>query len=207
MNNLQSTQKKGRPKTINLDKLVNVAMLNYWLDGPTNVSLNEICYKAKISKPGLYREFGGEDGLMKSVLLLYQSSVTQQILNLLKLEKSFDKTLDELIAFVTNNKSKENKPKGCLLAKFRQSRNKFGIKTQEQIDIIIKKRRLGFQLWIEQSKLKGEFEKSMSSKNAANYIDSQLDYAVSELANGEYNNNVKNTLALALSVFRKNHPQ
>ena len=53
MNNLQSTQKKGRPKTINLDKLVNVAMLNYWLDGPTNVSLNEICYKAKISKPGL----------------------------------------------------------------------------------------------------------------------------------------------------------
>jgi|TARA_B100001093_G_scaffold272310_1_gene260288 AcrR family transcriptional regulator len=207
MNNLQSTQKKGRPKTINLDKLVNVAMLNYWLDGPTNVSLNEICYKAKISKPGLYREFGGEDGLMKSVLLLYQSSVTQQILNLLKLEKSFDKTLDELIAFVTNNKSKENKPKGCLLAKFRQSRNKFGIKTQEQIDIIIKKRRLGFQLWIEQSKLKGEFEKSMSSKNAANYIDSQLDYAVSELANGEDNNNVKNTLALALSVFRKNHPQ
>ena len=207
MNNLQSTQKKGRPKTINLDKLVNVAMLNYWLDGPTNVSLNEICYKAKISKPGLYREFGGEDGLMKSVLLLYQSSVTQQILNLLKLEKSFDKTLDELIAFVTNNKSKENKPKGCLLAKFRQSRNKFGIKTQEQIDIIIKKRRLGFQLWIEQSKLKGEFEKSMSSKNAANYIDSQLDYAVSELANGEDNNNVKNTLALALSVFKKNHPQ
>ena len=207
MNNLQSTQKKGRPKTINLDKLVNVAMLNYWLDGPTNVSLNEICYKAKISKPGLYREFGGEDGLMKSVLLLYQSSVTQQILNLLKLEKSFDKTLDELIAFVTNNKSKENKPKGCLLAKFRQSRNKFGIKTQEQIDIIIKKRRLSFQLWIEQSKLKGEFEKSMSSKNAANYIDSQLDYAVSELANGEDNNNVKNTLALALSVFRKNHPQ
>ena len=207
MNNLQSTQKKGRPKTINLDKLVNVAMLNYWLDGPTNVSLNEICYKAKISKPGLYREFGGEDGLMKSVLLLYQSSVTQQILNLLKLEKSFDKTLDELIAFVTNNKSKENKPKGCLLAKFRQSRNKFGIKTQEQIDIIIKKRRLGFQLWIEESKLKGEFEKSMSSKNAANYIDSQLDYAVSELANGEDNNNVKNTLALALSVFRKNHPQ
>ena len=182
-------------------------MLNYWLDGPTNVSLNEICYKAKISKPGLYREFGGEDGLMKSVLLLYQSSVTQQILNLLKLEKSFDKTLDELIAFVTNNKSKENKPKGCLLAKFRQSRNKFGIKTQEQIDIIIKKRRLGFQLWIEQSKLKGEFEKSMSSKNAANYIDLQLDYAVSELANGEDNNNVKNTLALALSVFRKNHPQ
>ena len=46
----------------------------------------------------------------------------------------------------------------------------------------------------------------MSSKNAANYIDSQLDYAVSELANGEDNNNVKKTLTLALSVLRKNHP-
>ena len=203
MNNQINIIKKGRPKTIDLERIKNVAMVNYWSDGPTNVSLNEICFKAKISKPGLYREFGGEDGLMKSVLLLYKNTLIQQILDLLKLEKTFDETLDLLIAFVIGNKDEEHIKKGCLLAKFRQSREKFGEKTQEQIDIILRERYLNFELWINKAKSKGEFNLPLSSKFVAKYIISQLDYAVSGLANGENNNNTKDVLTLALSVFRK----
>ena len=203
MKNQINIIKKGRPKTIDLERIKNVAMINYWSDGPTNVSLNEICFKAKISKPGLYREFGGEDGLMKSVLLLYKNTLIQQILDLLKLEKTFDETLDLLIAFVIGNKDEEHIKKGCLLAKFRQSREKFGEKTQEQIDIILRERYLNFELWIKKAKSKGEFDLPLSSKFVARYIISQLDYAISELANGEKNNNIKDVLTLSLSVFRK----
>ena len=203
MNNQINIINKGRPKTIDLERIKNVAMINYWSDGPTNVSLNEICFKAKISKPGLYREFGGEDGLMKSVLLLYKNTLIQQILDLLKLEKTFDETLDLLIAFVIGNKDEEHIKKGCLLAKFRQSREKFGEKTQEQIDIILRERYLNFELWIKKAKSKGEFDLPLSSKFVARYIISQLDYAVSGLANGEKNNNIKDVLTLSLSVFRK----
>ena len=203
MNNQINIIKKGRPKTIDLERIKNVAMINYWSDGPTNVSLNEICFKAKISKPGLYREFGGEDGLMKSVLLLYKNTLIQQILDLLKLEKTFDETLDLLIAFVIGNKDEEHIKKGCLLSKFRQSREKFCEKTQEQIDIILRERYLNFELWIKKVKSKGEFDFPLSSKFVARYIISQLDYAISGLANGEKNNNIKDVLTLSLSVFRK----
>jgi len=203
MNNQINIIKKGRPKTIDLERIKNVAMINYWSDGPTNVSLNEICFKAKISKPGLYREFGGEDGLMKSVLLLYKNTLIQQILDLLKLEKTFDETLDLLIAFVIGNKDEEHIKKGCLLAKFRQSREKFGEKTQEQIDIILRERYLSFELWIKKAKSKGEFDLPLSSKFVARYIISQLDYAISGLSNGEKNNYIKDVLTLSLSVFRK----
>ena len=203
MNNQKIVKKKGRPKTIDLEKLKNIAMSNYWSDGPTNVSLNEICNKAKISKPGFYREFGGEDGLMKSALLLYKNSLIQQILDILNLEKTFDETLDLLVAFIIENKDKEQKENGCLLAKFRQSRKKFGKKTQEQIDIILKERHLVFELWIKKAKSKGEFSLPLTSNFVANYIISQLDYAVSGLANGEKNKNIKNVLTLALSILRK----
>ena len=203
MINQKNIKKKGRPKTIDLEKIKNVAMSTYWSDGPTNVSLNEICNKAKISKPGFYREFGGEDGLMHSVLLLYKNTLIKQILNILKLEKTFDETLDLLIAFVIGNKDEEHIKKGCLLAKFRQSREKFGEKTQEQIDIILRERYLNFELWIKKAKSKGEFDLPLSSKFVARYIISQLDYAVSGLANGEKNNNIKDTLTLALSVLRR----
>ena len=203
MNNHKNIRKKGRPKTINLEKLKNVAMSKYWSDGPTNVSLNEICYKAKISKPGFYREFGGEDGLMKSVLILYKNSLIQQILNILQLEQTFDETLDSLIKYIIENRDKEHKENGCLLAKFRQSRSKFGKKTQEQIDIILKERYLVFELWIKKAKSKGELSCSLSSKFVANYIISQLDYAVSGLANGEKKNIIKNVLIVSLSILRK----
>ena len=204
MNNQINIIKKGRPKTIDLERIKNVAMVNYWSDGPTNVSLNEICFKAKISKPGFYREFGGEDGLMQSVLLLYKNKLIKQILNILKLEKPFDETLDLLIAYVIEKRDEEHIKNGCLLAKFRQSRDKFGKKTQEQIDIILKERYLDFELWIKEAKSKGEFNHPLSPKLVANYIISQLDYAVYALANGEKNNNIRHFLTLALSVLRKN---
>ena len=206
MNNQINIIKKGRPKTIDLERIKNVAMVNYWSDGPTNVSLNEICFKAKISKPGFYREFGGEDGLMHSVLLLYKNTLIKQILNILKLEKPFDETIDLLIEYVIDKRDKEHVKNGCLLAKFRQSRDKFGKKTQEQIDIILKERYLDFELWIKEAKSKGEFNHPLSPKLVANYIISQLDYAVSGLANGEKSNYIKDVLTLALSVLRKkNH--
>ena len=204
MNNQINIIKKGRPKTIDLERIKNVAMVNYWSDGPTNVSLNEICFKAKISKPGFYREFGGEDGLMQSVLLLYKNTLIKQILNILKLEKPFDETIDLLIEYVIEKRDEEHIKNGCLLAKFRQSRDKFGKKTQEQIDIILKERYLDFELWIKEAIAKGEFNYPLSPKFVANYIISQLDYAVYALANGEKNNNIRHFLTLALSVLRKN---
>ena len=191
MNNQINIIKKGRPKTIDLERVKNVAMVNYWSDGPTNVSLNEICFKAKISKPGFYREFGGEDGLMHSVLLLYKNTLIKQILNILKLEKPFDETIDLLIEYVIDKRDKEHVKNGCLLAKFRQSRDKFGKETKKQIDIILRQRYLGFELWIKKAKSKGEIDNQLSTKFVANYIISQLDFAVSGLSNGEKKEYVK----------------
>tara|TARA_B110000971_G_scaffold81714_1_gene83817 strand:+ start:135 stop:749 length:615 start_codon:yes stop_codon:yes gene_type:complete len=203
MNNTLKMLKKGRPKTLNLDELVNVAMITYWSEGPTNVSINQICNKAKISKPGLYRELGGEDGLMESVLIAYQKKITIPILEIFKLDKKFDDTLDAIISFITDIDNNQNKPRGCLLAKLRQSQNKFGPKTQQQINLIKKQVLVSYKTWVEQSKLKNEFPSSISSQLAANYLDAQLNNALSQIANGEERSKVKEILTLSLSVMRK----
>ena len=203
MNNTLKMLKKGRPKTLNLDELVNVAMITYWSEGPANVSINQICNKAKISKPGLYRELGGEDGLMESVLIAYQKKITIPILEIFKLDKKFDDTLNSIISFITDTDNNQNKPKGCLLAKLRQSQNKFGPKTQQQINLIKKQVLVSYKTWVEQSKLKNEFPSSISSQLAANYLDAQLNNALSQIANGEERIKVKEILTLSLSVIRK----
>ncbi|MFT6397207.1 MAG: AcrR family transcriptional regulator, partial [Bradymonadia bacterium] len=66
---------RGRSKTFDRERTLNVAMDNYWRDGVDGVSLNETCRRAGISKPGLYREFGGEDQFTSAVLARYCETV------------------------------------------------------------------------------------------------------------------------------------
>ena len=59
---------RGRPKKIDRIQVLDFVMISYWNDGPTNVSINDICKKSGISKPSLYNEFGSEDELQAGAL-------------------------------------------------------------------------------------------------------------------------------------------
>ena len=67
---------RGRPKTFDRDHVLDVAMHTYWQNGVDTVSVNEICKKAQVSKPGLYREFNNQEGLMIAALGCYMPHVT-----------------------------------------------------------------------------------------------------------------------------------
>lgn len=192
---------RGRPKTLNRDHTLDVAMQAYWKEGIDGVSLNEICRKAKVSKPGLYREFGNEDGLMKAVLLAYQERVLTPILQMLTANVSFREALDNLVSFVTMVNDNHEVPKGCLLVKMRESRMRIGEATREQIDHTQEQVLTAYGDWVERSRAKGDFSADMSSQFAAAYIDAQISNALSQMARGEQNNKVKKILTMAFSML------
>jgi AcrR family transcriptional regulator len=70
---------RGRPRTMNAEKVLDVAMTAYWQSDPADVSVNAICQMAGISKPSLYREFGSEDGLSRAVLDRYAEQVLSEM--------------------------------------------------------------------------------------------------------------------------------
>ena len=154
--NKTSTPKtgRGRPKTLNNEKTIDIAMQEYWLDENNNISLNEICRRAKISKPGLYREFGDEDGLIEAVLLKYEKDKLSKLLNLFQSQKDFEKILDELIFFLTAIRSDANSPKGCLLVKLKDSKIKVGPKSQKQIASMIEQSMRTYANCIDRAKKK-----------------------------------------------------
>ncbi|MGV0005293.1 MAG: TetR/AcrR family transcriptional regulator [Candidatus Porifericomitaceae bacterium WSBS_2022_MAG_OTU9] len=200
--NLNSAKaSRGRPKTLNRDHILDVAMQAYWKEGINGVPLNEICRKAKVSKPGLYREFGNEDGLMKAVLVEYREKVILPIYQMLATDTPFRETLDKLALFMTTANDDQEVPKGCLLVKMRDAHARLGEATREQIDHTQEEVLTNFEDWVERSKSKGEFATDMSSQFAAAYIDSQLSNALTQIARGEQNNNVKKILTMAFSML------
>jgi len=193
---------RGRPKTLNRDHVVDVAMHAYWKEGIDAISLNEVCRRSGISKPGFYREFGSEDGLMKAVVLAYQEQVQVPVLQMLNTEAPFRKTLDRLVSFGLEVNHNQETPKGCLLVKMRESRMHVGDATREHIDCAQEQTLIAYEKWVERSKKKGEFSSGMSSQFASTYIDAQLSNALSQIARGQDRQIVKKILIVAFSMLK-----
>jgi AcrR family transcriptional regulator len=201
MSNETTKAVRGRPKTLDRDHVVDVALQAYWKAGIHDMSLNEICRRCEISKPGFYREFGSEDGLMKAVILAYQDQVLVPVLQMLNTDEPFRETLDKLVLFVTAENDDQEAPKGCLLVKMRESRLYVGDATREQIDCAHEQALKAYEEWVERSKKKGEFTANMSSQFASTYIDAQLSHALSQVARDEDSQIVKKILTLAFSML------
>jgi AcrR family transcriptional regulator len=190
---------RGRPKTFNNSEVINYAMYNYWGKGVNKVSINEICRKCKVSKPSLYREFGGEDGLMKETVLLYKRKIVEPLLKVLENRNTFRASLYKIISIFTRSQNKNDMPKGCLLVKLNESSSEVGKETRNAINQTKRHMLKSFENWINISKDKGEISKKISSKLVASYIDVQFDNALSMLIKNKDKNTVKRFLLLALS--------
>lgn len=192
---------RGRPKTIDRNQTITVAMQAYWQEDVDTVSLNEICRRAAVSKPSLYREFGNEDGLMKAVLEAYQTQVLTPIYQMIAADRPFQETLNNLIEVVTSVSDDPETPKGCYLVKLRESYAKVGEATQGQADLAKEEALSVYEDWVDRAKANGEFSIDMPSRFAAIYIDAQLNNAFSLIARDEPNQEVKEILTLAFSMF------
>ncbi len=189
------------------EQILAVAMQAYWRDDVDSISVNEICRCAEVSKPGLYREFGNEDGLMKAVLVAYQQQVLAPVYQLIAADVPFRKTLDSLVSIVTRSGDAQflgddqAVPSGCLFVKMRESYRRLGEETRAEIDQAKEKTLTLYADWVERARAKGEFTGDMPSRFAAIYIDAQLNNALSLLARGEPNDEVKQILTVAFSML------
>lgn len=192
---------RGRPKTLDRAHALDAAIQSYWAEGVDGVSLNEICRRASVSKPALYREFKSEDGLMKAALVRYSDRALAPMHQALSADIPFTDALDELIAFATADHTKVGNPVGCMFVDMCGGRAKIGEATRDQLDNL-KSELLGvYEGWVDRAKGKGEFPSTISTQFAAVYIEAQLSNAMSQQSRGENNETIREVLEMAFSVF------
>ena len=61
----------GRPKLLNREHVIDVAMSQYWQRGIDNVGMAEIARLSGFDRAGIYKEFGSEEGLVHEVINTY----------------------------------------------------------------------------------------------------------------------------------------
>ena len=106
--------KKGRPKTFNKDQANKIAMENYWKEGMGNISLNEICRRIGESKPSIYREYGGEDGLQLAALELYFNERVEPVGQHMFGSDNFIENLESVFNFLINYHFEDTTGSSCM---------------------------------------------------------------------------------------------
>ena len=192
----------GRPKTLDRDHIIKVAMESYWRDGPTAVSVNEICRRAGVSKPGLYREFGNEDGLRSTVVQTYELVILSQLYRIFEDDQPFDDTLAALTDLVLQDRQKMDLPLGCLLQKMRGCRKELGPKANDVIDATSIGTHSRLKDWVERAKHNGQLSEDISTKTAAIYIDAQVSSAIMMQETGASKTQISEFLNIAFKGLK-----
>jgi TetR/AcrR family transcriptional regulator, copper-responsive repressor len=174
---------RGRPKTFDRERTLEVAVDGYWRDGPAGVSVNEICRRAGVSKPGVYREFGNEDGLMNEALATYTEMVLRPLLDQLETDQPFTEALDSLIDFMTTQT--DTGIAGCMLAKMRVDPSKLGPLTHAQVEWWRSTVLNAYTNLINRARRRGDIDPSLSVELAARFLDAQFNHILGQMAAGE----------------------
>ena len=189
---------RGRPRTMNAEKVLDVAMSAYWQSDPADVSVNAICQMADISKPSVYREFGGEDGLSRAALDRYADQVLSELFVILHGEQGLRETLDALIDFACDDPRMET---GCLFYKMRAGKHRLGPKTRARVEEIDAAGQAAYAAFLRAARDSGNWPDGLSDEAGAKYLGEQIALAITQRASGEDPARIREMLTLALSVL------
>ena len=191
---------RGRPKKTKRQDVVGGATALYWRDGYPAISLNELCRRLSVSKPSIYREFGGEDGLVEAVLSHYREAIIKPFLSYLALEQPFAELLEALIVGMT---APREFPPGCLFTEMRLIRRHLGPASIARLESIEQERRTAFEQWYEEALARGEVNPEITPGEAAGFIDAQFTLILLHMGQEYRAEVVQRDARLAMSVLLK----
>ena len=198
--NEKPTPTRGRPKTLDRDQVLQAALMEYWSKGPTDVSISDICGLTGTSKPGVYREFGSDDGLKASVLETYHRLAILPLIDILEKDQSTIDAIDALISFMTQDRTNLGVPQGCLFVMMRAEAQQLGPSTCAKLHEVRRQLLDAYEACITCSKSRGDFA-DIPTDVAALFMDAQHGGAMRMQREGVPNDTVVSVLGTALRML------
>lgn len=198
MSETPSKRPRGRPKTVDRNRAIKVAMDSYWSEGLHATSLNELCRRAALSKPALYREFGNEDGLMEAALVRYRDLLITPLLDAFRSGAPLSELLERVVQGMT---SPQGIPAGCLFTKIRLDHRRVGPNTLARARTIEAQRIEVFEDTFRRAVSAGEANPDFSPVFAARYLDTQLSTILMQMGAGASVGEVREQAKVALRVL------
>lgn len=195
---------RGRPRSVDRDRVLDEAMRLYWSEGPFHFSLNEVCRRLEIAKPGLYRDFGGEDGLLAACLDRYWEAYMMRLHTYLSESQApFLEQLERLTDAIAGDVPGMATEAGCLSVKMRSDRKRLGPKARERVERLEADNLASYEAWVRRAQDSGDIRGDLDPRRLACYVDSQVFSAFQQKSLGVDGAIIRSNAALAFSVLKE----
>ncbi|MEM8547608.1 MAG: TetR/AcrR family transcriptional regulator, partial [Pseudomonadota bacterium] len=178
------------------DKVIDAAMHLLWDHGPGVLSINQLCSELGVSKPGLYREFGGEDALLAAALERYYTVRIEPLMTQLCQIRPLGITAAALADWLV---APSAFPAGCLFAKSRSVLKPLGVEATHRIQVMRTKQIEVLSAWLTTLQSAGEMRADLDPVLTARYVDTQITALLMLVARGEAEDSIRAQTALALA--------
>lgn len=195
---MEQKKKRGRPRSVERETTIKLAMENYWREGVHTLSINEICRRTNLSKPSLYREFGGEDGLLDAALESYVKIVIAPMMSGTGEAQPFAERLNGMIEGLT---APREAPPGCLLVKMRDTLATLGPLTTARVTAVVDNLQGAYQALVAQAQEQGEARDDISAQLGGRYLDTQITVVLRDLATQKDVEAIKEEARLAFNAL------
>lgn len=114
---LNDTNKKGRPRTFNIDDALLAAMSTFWLKGYDGTSMKDLTKAMGISGPSLYAAFGDKRELYLKTIDRYADVNSCAPIVAFEAEKDIAQAVKGfLTSVIIHSTADKDGPRGCFLA-------------------------------------------------------------------------------------------
>lgn len=114
MNKVKSAERRGRPRTFDVEEALDRALQVFWRNGYEGASLDELTGAMGISRPSLYAAFGDKQALFRKALDRYADGPSSFAREALK-EPTARGVVERLLLGAVKMQADPNTPPGCLM--------------------------------------------------------------------------------------------
>lgn len=198
---MSPSPKRGRPVAVEPNEVLDRAVALFCAQGVETLSLNQLCAELGISKPALYRSFGGEDGLRRAALARYFELWMGPALARMDFTQPFAAQCAQLAKLVCHPDLQSPQTHGCYYARLRLSRSSLGEQSLALLKQLETGTRAQLQAWMEGVARSGQLKPDLTAASAAAYLDAQIMLATIQRGQGEDPAEIESRMRLALSVL------
>ena len=194
-------RKRGRPVAVSPEEVLDRAVALFCAEGVEALSLNSLCAELGISKPALYRSFGGEDGLRRAALAHYFAVWMGPRFSQMDFTQPFPVQCDQLSKMISHPDPESPQTKGCLYTRMRLCRRALGEKSSSLVAELEGNMMAQLTAWMEGMAQSGQLKSGLAAADAAAYVDGQVMLAITQHGQGGDGTAIAARLRLALSVL------
>lgn len=200
MNKGKTTERRGRPRTFNLDEALDKALRVFWQKGYEGASLDDLTGAMGISRPSLYAAFGDKETLFRKALDRYESGPSSFAREALK-EPTARGVVERLLREAIKMHTDPNTPPGCLMVHGALASGEGSDSIRLELNARRSADEIGLRQRLAHAKAEGDLPHDANPADLARYIVTIMRGMAVQASGGASRNELRRVAQMALRAW------